>query len=239
MDLTKAAVLVTGGSCGIGLETARLLRKRGARVAICARHQVMLEEAAKEIGAFPIVADVSQEDDVRSMIEQVIKEYDDYNVLINNAGFGAFASLVELTAEEFFRVWQTNVLGAMLVARESAKHFIARTSGNIVNISSTAGQRGFANGSAYCSSKFALHALTECWRAELRQHNIRVMQVNPSEVQTSFGSEESANVNAANPTKLQASDIGQLIVSMLEVEDRGFVTESTIWATNPKEGNGN
>jgi len=234
VDLTNAAVLVTGGSCGIGFETARVLRERGARVAICARHQDMLEAAAKQIGAFPIVADVSKEDDVQRMIQMVVKEYEDYNILINNAGFGVFASLIELSAEEFFRVWQTNVLGAMLVARESAHHFIARAYGNIVNISSTAGQRGFANGSAYCASKFALHALTECWRAELRQHNIRVMQVNPGEVQTGFGAEETTQVKAQNPSKLTASDIGQLIVSMLEVEDRGFVTESTIWATNPR-----
>jgi 3-oxoacyl-[acyl-carrier protein] reductase len=112
MDLKKAAVLVTGGSCGIGFETARLLRERGARVAICARHEDMLDGAARQIGAIPIVADVSKEDDVHHMIDSVIKEYDDYNVLINNAGFGAFAPLVDLTAEEFFRVWQTNVLGA-------------------------------------------------------------------------------------------------------------------------------
>jgi len=234
VDLTNAAVLVTGGSCGIGFETARVLRERGARVAICARHQDMLEAAAKQIGAFPIVADVSKEDDVQRMIQMVVKEYGDYNILINNAGFGVFASLIELSAEEFFRVWQTNVLGAMLVARESAHHFIARAYGNIVNISSTAGQRGFANGSAYCASKFALHALTECWRAELRQHNIRVMQVNPGEVQTGFGAEQTTQVKPQNPTKLTASDIGQLIVSMLEIEDHGFVTESTIWATNPK-----
>ena len=234
MDLTNTAVLVTGGSCGIGFETARVLRERGARVAICARHQDMLEAAAKQIGAFPIVADVSKEDDVQRMIQMVVKEYGDYNILINNAGFGVFASLIELSAEEFFRVWQTNVLGAMLVARESAHHFIARAYGNIVNISSTAGQRGFANGSAYCASKFALHALTECWRAELRQHNIRVMQVNPGEVQTGFGAEQTTQVKPQNPTKLTASDIGQLIVSMLEIEDHGFVTESTIWATNPK-----
>jgi len=236
MDLKNAAVLVTGGSCGIGLETARLLRERGARVAICARHGDMLEAAAKEIGALPVVADVSKEDDVQRLIGTVVKEYSDYNVLINNAGFGAFTPLVDLTAEEFFRVWQTNVLGAMLVARESAKHFVGRSYGNIVNISSTAGQRGFANGSSYCASKFALHALTECWRVELRQHDIRVMQVNPSEVLTSFGEGQSSTTPAKpdNPTKLHASDIAQLIASMLETEDRGFVTESTIWATNPK-----
>ncbi len=236
MDLKNAAVLVTGGSCGIGLETARLLRNRGARVAICARHQSMLEAAAKGIGALPIVADVSKEDDVLRMISTVVKEYSDYNVLINNAGFGSFAPLVELTGDEFFRVWRTNVLGAMLVARESAKHFVGRSYGNIVNISSTAGQRGFANGTAYCSSKFAVQAMTECWRAELRQHNIRVMQVNPSEVLTSFGEGQSSPRSARpdNPSKLHASDISRLIVSMLEIEDRGFVTESTIWATNPK-----
>ncbi len=236
MDLKNAAVLVTGGSCGIGFETARLLRERGARVAICSRHKDMLESAAAQIDAFPIVADVSREDDVLQMMRAVVKEYEDYNVLINNAGFGAFAPLVDLTAEEFFRVWQTNVLGAMLVGRESAKHFVGRSYGNIVNISSTAGQRGVANGSAYCSSKFALHGLTECWRAELRQHNIRVMQVNPSEVLTSFGEDHSAPTPAKpdNPSKLHASDIARVIVSMLEIEDRGFVTESTIWATNPK-----
>lgn len=234
MDLKNAAVLVTGGSCGIGLETARILRQRGARVAVCARHKDMLESAAKEIGALPIVADVGKEDDVRRMIGEVVKEFSDYNVLINNAGFGAFAPLVELTSEEFFRVWQTNVLGAMVVARESARHFIGRSYGTIVNLSSTAGQRGFANGTAYCSSKFAVQAMTECWRAELRQHNIRVMQVNPSEVLTSFGDDEASQGRADNPSKLHAQDIAQLIASMLEIDDRGFVTDSTIWATNPK-----
>ena len=234
MDLKNAAVLVTGGSCGIGLETARILRQRGARVAMCARHKEMLDAAAKEVDALPIVADVSKEDDVQRMIGEVVKEFSDYNVLINNAGFGAFAPLVELTSDEFFRVWQTNVLGAMVVARESAKHFIGRSYGNIVNLSSTAGQRGFANGTAYCASKFAVQALTECWRAELRQHNIRVMQVNPSEVLTSFGDDEASQGKADNPSKLHAQDIAQLIASMLEIDDRGFVTDSTIWATNPK-----
>jgi 3-oxoacyl-[acyl-carrier protein] reductase len=234
VDLKNAAVLVTGGSCGIGFETARILRERGARVAICARHNDMLESAAKQLDVLPIVADVGKEDDVLRMIAEVVKQFDDYNVLVNNAGFGAFAPLVEVTADEFFRVWQTNVLGSMLVARESAKHFVYRAYGNIVNISSTAGQHGVANGSAYCSSKFAVRALTECWRAELRQHNVRVMQVNPSEVLTSFGEGQSSPAKPDNPTKLHAQDIARVIASMLEGEDRGLVTETTIWATNPR-----
>ena len=101
-------------------------------------------------------------------------------------GFGSWAPLVETTSHDFRRVWETNVLGAMMVARESAKHFVAHNTGNIVNIASTAGQRGYANGIAYSSTKFAVTGLTECWRAELRKNNIRVMQVNPSEVQTNF-----------------------------------------------------
>jgi len=233
MDLKNAAALVTGASCGIGFETARILRERGARVAVCARHKTELEASAKLIDAMPIVADVSKEDDVRRMIDTMVKEHGDYNVLINNAGFGTFGPLVDLSSEEFFKVWATNVLGAMMVGRESAKHFVGRSYGNIVNISSTAGQRGFANGTAYCASKFALHGMTECWRAELRQHNIRVLQVNPSEVQTSFGAGESTMVKPQNPSKLTASDIAQLIVSMLEISDHGFVTEATLWATNP------
>ena len=234
MDLKQAAVLVTGGSCGIGFETARLLREKGARVAICGRHEESLNAAATQLGVLPIIADVGREDDVARMIQQVVKEFDDYNVLINNAGFGVFAPLVELTSEDLLRVWQTNVLGAMLCARESARHFIGRSYGNIVNVSSTAGSKGFANGTAYASSKFALGGMSECWRAELREHNIRVMQINPSEVLTNFGATETSSPKPSNPTKLTASDIGQVIVDMLEVPDHGFITETTIWATNPK-----
>src|SRR5256714_14957662 len=118
MDLKNAAALVTGASCGIGFETARILRERGARVAVCARHKDELEAAAKMIDALPIVADVSKEDEVLKMVEAVIQEFDDYNGLINNAGFGWLGPLVELTSDDFFSVWRHNVLGAMMVARE-------------------------------------------------------------------------------------------------------------------------
>ena len=234
MDMKTAKVLVTGGSSGIGYATAQLLRDRGAEVAICGRKADAVEQAAAELGALGIVCDVSQEEDVKRMVARVISELDGYNVLVNNAGFGHWAPLVETTAHDFRRVWETNVLGAMLVARESARHFVSRNTGNIINIASTSGQRGGANGTTYASTKFAVTGMTECWRAELRKNNIRVMQVNPSEVQTNFFA-ASGRPRPGNPTKLEGSHIAHTICSMLEMDDRGFITDVTVWATNPRD----
>lgn len=231
MDLTKAKVLITGGSSGIGLETARQLVDLGAQVAICGRDAAKLERAASEIGAMAIRADVSVENDVVRMVGATIAAFDGYDVLINNAGFGYFAPLVETDLGAMQRIFATNVIGAMLVARESAKHFIRQSRGNIVNVSSSAGVRGFAGGTAYSASKFAVSSFTECWRAELRKHNIRVMQINPSEVQTEFFA---GRERPKSDRKLQAADIAQVILSMLALEDRGFITETSVWATNPE-----
>ena len=234
MDLRTAKVLVTGGSSGIGYATAQLLRDRGAEVAICGRKAEILEEASAELGAVSIVCDVSKEEDVKRMVAQVIEQLGDLNVLVNNAGFGHWDSLVDTNASDFRRVWETNVLGTMLVARESARHFVSKNYGNIVNIASTAGLRGYAGGTTYVATKFAVSGMTECWRAELRKHNIRVMQVNPSEVQTNFFI-AAGNPRSTDPSKLESQDIAHTICSMLEMDDRGFVTEATVFATNPKD----
>ena len=234
MDLKTAKALVTGGSSGIGYATAQMLRDKGADVAICGRKADSVDSAAAELGALGIVADVSVEDDVERMVSRVIAELGGYNVLINNAGFGHWAPLVETEVHDFRRVWETNVLGAMLVARESAKHFVKQNTGNIVNIASTAGQRGYANGTTYASTKFAVSGMTDCWRTELRKNNIRVMQVNPSEVQTNFFA-SAGKPRTTNSTKLEGEDIAHTICSMLSMEDRGFITDATVWATNPRD----
>src|SRR5688500_8274309 len=106
MDLRTAKALVTGGSSGIGYATAQLLRDRGAEVAICGRKADALEEASAELGALAIVCDVSKEDDVKRMVAKVISDLGGYNVLVNNAGFGHWAPLVETTASDFRRVWE-------------------------------------------------------------------------------------------------------------------------------------
>lgn len=234
MNLQQAKVLVTGGSSGIGLETAKQLVLLGAQVAICGRDEARLHEAAKESGAFPIQGDVSREEDVKRIVETVIREFGDYNVLINNAAYGYFSKLADLSTEKFQELLATNVVGAMMTGRESVKHFVSKNYGNIVNISSTAGLNGFAGGTAYVATKFALKGMTECWRHELRKNNIRVMLVNPSEVQTNFVSNSGMEVRPHSPSKLEAIEIAHTIVSMLQMNDRGFVTEATVWATNPQ-----
>src|ERR1700682_3480866 len=206
MNLKNAVALITGGSSGIGRAVAHSLVTSGVRVAITGRDQRRLTETARELGVHPINADVTVEADVERTYREVLHEFGDLDILVNNAGIGVFKNLVDFDRAEFEAVFATNVTGAMLMAREAAKHFIKRQRGNIVNIASTAGLRGAPNGTSYYASKFALRGMTECWRAELRKHNIRVFLVNPSEVLTNFGAAIGLP-QKDNSTKLRGEDI--------------------------------
>lgn len=232
MNLKDGRVLVTGGSSGIGRGIAQLLVQRGAKVAISGRDEKRLRSAAREIDATPIPGDVGKEADAVRMVRQTLDALGGYNVLVNNAGIGAFAPLLEVTADDMRRVWETNVLGATLMARESARHFVGQKHGNIINIGSTSGLQAGAGSSAYASTKFAIRALSETWRAELRSHNVRIMLLNPSEVVTEFFG-RSGRSQEDNPSKLHPEEIAQAAVAMLEMEDRGFIPELSVWATNP------
>jgi len=234
MKLQNATALVTGGSSGIGFAIAKTLIEAGVRVAITGRDEKKLYKAAELLSAVPIRADVSNEADVQRTMREVLQAFDHLDILINNAGFGVFKKLVEMDKASFEAVFATNVTGAMLMGREAAKHFIQRNTGNIVNICSTASLRGAPNGTAYYSSKFALRGMTECWRGELRQYNIRVFLVNPSEALTNFAA-AAGFTQQENPTKLRGEDIAQMIKAALEMDDRGFTPELTVFATNPKD----
>src|SRR6202158_80875 len=230
MNLKNAVVLITGGSAGIGRSIAQTLAESGARVAITGRNQGRLEEAARAIDVFPIHADVSKEADVERTYREVLAKFGDLDILVNNAGFGVFKNLVDFDRASFDAVFATNVTGAMLMARKAAKVFIKRNRGNIVNISSPAGLRGAANGTAYYASKFALRGMTECWRAELRKYNIRVMLVNPSEVLTNFAA-TAGFPQKATEGKLRGDEIAHAVKAMLEMDDRGFTVEVDVFAT--------
>lgn len=232
MELKDKVFIVTGGSSGIGKATAALLIEKGAKVSITGRDKDKLDGVAQELGALAIHADVSQQADIDKTVQMTLDAYGQLDGLINNAGHGWVNPMHEVTWEDFEEIYRVNVFGAAMMGKAVAKVFKEQQSGNIVNIASTAALKGYANGSVYSSSKFALRGLTQCWQQELRRDNIRVMLVNPSEVTTAFnqpGRKERDEV--AN--KLRSEEIAHAIIGALEMDDRGYIPELSVHATNP------
>lgn len=233
MKIENSNFLITGGSAGIGKATAKKIRMNGGNVAITGRDEHKLKKVAKEIDALPIHADVSRLEDIERTYEIFSGEFDKLDCLINNAGIGGMrAELTDLELNTFVNIYSVNVFGAAMMAKKAAQIFKKQNYGNIVNIASTAATKGYATGTVYSSSKFALRGMTECWRAELRKYNVRVILINPSEVITAFGDPERAERKEVS-NKLRSEEIAHTIVSTLEMDDRGFIPEVTIWATNP------
>jgi 3-oxoacyl-[acyl-carrier protein] reductase len=233
MELKNSKILITGGSLGIGKAAARLLVKCGADVAVTARNEVNLKKAAEATGAFPIRADVGDPHDVKRTYDEFLERFGSLDCLINNAGVGGdFPHLECVDLEELMRVYRTNVFGAALMGAKAAELFKEQNRGNIINIGSTSGLKGGARSTVYSSTKFALRSMTQSWQAELRKHNVRVILISPSEVATAFGDPE-GNEREAAPNKLSADEIAYAVKMALEMDDRGFIPEFSVWATNP------
>ncbi len=233
MEIKGSKILITGGSLGIGKATCKLLIEKGAGVIITGRDKNRIKKAADETGAIPFTADVSCEKDVMATYEFIEDEWGGLDCLVNNAGIGGDRKLmIENTTADFEEVYKVNIYGASMMAREAAKIFIEQKSGNIINIASTAALKGYPQTSVYASSKFALRGLTQCWQTELRKYNMRVMLINPSEVTTAFGSPDRIERTEIT-NKLRSHEIAHSIVTALEMDDRGFIPELTVFATNP------
>ena len=155
MQLKDKRFLVTGASAGIGLAIGRMLIAEGSRVAITARGAERLRAAAEEIGATPIVADVGREEEAVRSVSDAVDTLGGLDGLVNNAGIGSFGPVSEFRSEDFRRVFDVNVLGAAIMARECLPHLRAAGGGDIVNISSTSGLKGGEGSTIYSASKFA------------------------------------------------------------------------------------
>jgi len=229
MNLENSRILVTGGSAGIDRAIAEIAKSRGARVVINGRNAARPRAAAQALGIEGVGGDVGC--DAEEIVARSVASLGGLDVLVNNAAWGRRMTLEELDPELFEAMWRANVLGSALMAKHCVPHLRAAGGGSIVNIASTAAKHGYAGGSAYSSTKFALASLSQCWQAELRPHDIRVIQINPSEVQTGFGGRDPNR--EPDPRKLLAEDIAHATIAALEMHDRGFVPELTVFATNP------
>lgn len=232
MKLENSKILITGGSLGIGKATATLLVENGAQVGITGRDRDRLRTAADETGAFPIVADVSEPNDIARTFDVFLGEFGTLDCLINNAGIGLRREVENVRLDDFAVVFGVNVYGAALMTARAVPIFQQRNRGHIVNIGSTAALKGYEGATVYAATKFALRGMTQCWQAELRRYNIRVFLINPSEVATAIGSRDRVE-RTAPPNKLRSIEIAHAVKSVLEMDDRGFIPELSVWATNP------
>jgi 3-oxoacyl-[acyl-carrier protein] reductase len=236
-SLTGKVALVTGAGKGIGRAVAIALAQEGVHVGLLARTESQLREVAKEIEALGVkaavvTADVANREAVEAAVAQVKTQLGPIDILINNAGIGTFAKLVDMPPAEWEHIVQVNLMGTYYATRAVLPDMIARETGDIINIASTAGQRGAATTSAYSASKFAILGLTESLMQEVRKQNIRVSALTPSTVATELAI--SNNLTDGNPEKvMQPEDLAEFMIAQLKLNRRIFIKEAGMWSTNP------
>jgi 3-oxoacyl-[acyl-carrier protein] reductase len=236
-DLKNKNALVTGAGKGIGKAIALALAKEGVNVILVARTADDIEKVATKVRslrvkALAITADVSDIQSVDAAVAKALAEFGTIDILINNAGIAAFGKFLELEPTAWERIIQVNLMGTYYTTRAVLPNMIERQTGDIINISSTAGLKGNALTSAYSASKFAVLGLTESLMQEVRKHNIRVTALTPSTVATEMAKD--LKLTDGNPENvMQAEDVAELIVAQLKLNRRVFIKDAGIWSTNP------
>lgn len=192
-------VYITGGSSGIGLETAKLLAAQGCRLVLIARGEPLLDQACKTIAtqteqtaqAFNFICmDVSDNHDVLQKIKTAVEAFGIPDILINSAGVGTGDCFENISYEQFDKAMKINIYGTRNVISALLPYMKQKGGGQIVNISSVAGLIGMFGYTTYSATKYAIVGLTECLRSELKRFNIKVTLVCPPEVETPFIEEE-------------------------------------------------
>jgi uncharacterized protein len=179
-------VIITGASSGFGLAAARAFHREGAMVAMVARNQERLAQAAAELlqqdgpGPLSLSVDVSRREDVDRLVMEVLARFGHIDILVNNAGSGLIAPVASVHLEDAVALFETNFFGALNCTQAVLPHFQRQGSGHIVNMSSVAGLRGIPNSSMYCASKAALIAFSDALRLEVRPYGIFVTTICPS-----------------------------------------------------------
>ncbi len=184
MRLKDRVALVTGGSRGIGRAIAERLIKEGAKVWIADINEELLEKTSKEIGARPVKMDVTNEEEVASAVEKILKEDGRIDYLVNNAGITKDKLLMRMKKQDWDAVLNVNLTGAFIVTKAVITHMIRQRSGAIVNIASVIGEMGNAGQANYAASKGGLIAFTKAVAKEVASRNVRVNAVAPGFILT-------------------------------------------------------
>jgi 3-oxoacyl-[acyl-carrier protein] reductase len=237
-SLKGKVAFVTGAGRGIGRAIAIALANEGVNVGLFARTEGSLKEVATEIEGIGVkvayaAVDVSSLEQVQQGIGTLTNELGPADILINNAGIGKFATLLEMDPEEWKKIIDVNIMGTYYVTRTVLPQLIEKNAGDIINISSTNGLNGAATSSAYSASKFGVIGLTESLAQEVRRNNIRVTALTPSTVATELAVKTDLIPDGKEEKYIQPEDIAEFIVAQLKLNPRVYVKTASLLGTNP------
>ena len=227
VELRGRTAIVTGSSKGIGYAIAEALARADANVVVSARNPAEVTEAARKLEALGggkvlgIPCDVSRLDDVRRLVGQTVEMLGGLDVLVNNAGFGAFAPVDEIEPETWDRMIGTNLSGVFYCCHEAIPHLEKSEDAWIINIASLAGKNPFAGGAAYNATKFGLVGFSEALMLDVREQGIRVNYIMPGSVATHFNYNEPSEKDA---WKIQPEDIAELVMDLLAFPKRSLAS---------------
>ena len=213
MQIDGAVTVITGASRGIGRTTAELFHGKGAKVGLIARSQRELREVADALGDRVAIAaaDVTDRVAVESAITALTAALGPVDVLVNNAGIGAYASVLEEDADTYERLMRVNYLGSVYPTRAVLPSMAARRTGSIVMVASIAGRVGPPFEAAYAGSKFAVCGFAEALAGEVQSFNIRVSLVNPGPVTTHFTEARGVPFQRETPKPLDPAVVARAI----------------------------
>jgi 3-oxoacyl-[acyl-carrier protein] reductase len=232
--LDGRVAIVTGSSRGIGRAIAIALGQEGAGIVLAARTKPDLDAVAQEIRAFGTQAialkiDLTNDDQVRTLVDETVKAFGRIDILVNNAGVGVFKPFVQMESAEFDEMWKLNMRAPFVLTKHVLPHMIKQASGDIVNIASLAGKNSFVNGTGYAATKWALRGWASSLMLEVRQHNIRVVTVFPGSVDTTFSTSGKRGATITQP-----EDVAAAVVFALTAPARSMFSEIDVRPTKPQ-----
>lgn len=237
-NLNNKTALITGGSKGIGLGIAEAFVNEGMNVLITGRTASDVEMAVSQLNAIGKGKAIGAAMDVRNSeaqaqaIAMVNKQFGALDVLIANAGVGHFASIEDLTSEQWHDVMDINLTGVFYSVK-AALPSLKKSKGYIITIASLAGTNFFAGGAAYNASKFGLVGFTQAIMLDLRKYGIKVSTIMPGSVATYFNGHTPSDADA---WKIQPEDIGQMTLDLLKMNPRTLPSKIEVRPTMPPKG---
>ena len=228
------ACVVTGSTRGIGLKIARALARDGADVAVNSRSAADVHRVAAEVDALGhgrttgIACDVRDAEACGRLIDSAAERFGRLDVLVNNAGWGRFAPIDQLSLDDWRLQIDTNLGGVFYCSRAAVPHLAAGGGGWIINIGSLAGRHAFAGGTGYNASKFGLLGMTEAMMLDLRHRNIRVSLIMPGSVNTGFRGQ-----SATHDWKLDGSDVARAVTDLLAYPGRALPSRIELRPSRP------